>query len=249
ENVVDNKPKLGCGSIRTRLIQALRTNKLLVKSREKQKDLPTHETALSLREILLCSCIFYVYKRNRRLWDVLSAALAVIVVEYIGALMHSITQHNWITKPMKSTLQAKPKKKTMETQPALSTEEDSNMANEPSRTRDCHLTLLSSHPSLDLGETTYTHSCNETLVIWGAKTKFRLENHKVEKGYAQVLILERMKQQYWLNSSGMAHALVNVDPVRSTFFIGCQDSSIYAEQLRYSDYKNMERSIILSCLV
>lgn len=77
----------------------------------------------------------------------------------------------------------------------------------------------------------------------------KLENHKVEKGYAQVLILERMKQQYWLNSSGMAHALVNVDPVRSTFFIGCQDSSIYAEQLRYSDYKNMERSIILSCLV
>ncbi|CAN6930374.1 unnamed protein product [Brassica oleracea] len=161
-------------------------------------------------------------------------------------IIFKICDQNRITKPMKSTLQAKPKKKTMEGDstgvvllaflivkqrdfvinvPHRSTEEDSNMANEPSRTRDCHLTLLSSHPSLDL------------------------ENHKVRKGYCRGVDTGEDETAVAVNSNGMAHALVNVDPVRSTFFIGCQDSSIYAEQLRYSDYKNMERSIILSCLV
>ncbi|VYS60624.1 unnamed protein product [Arabidopsis thaliana] len=66
------------------------------------------------------------------------------------------------------------------------------------------------------------HTCNETFVIWGAKTKFRLENHEVDKGYAEVLIGED-EVAVAVSQSGTAHALVNVDPVRSTFFIGCQD--------------------------
>ncbi|CAH2063934.1 unnamed protein product [Thlaspi arvense] len=78
------------------------------------------------------------------------------------------------------------------------------------------------------------HTCNETFVIWGAKTKFRLENHKVEKGYAEVLIGED-EVAVAVSPSGTAHALINVDPLRSTFFIGCQDSSM--QNSSTSDYK------------
>ncbi|VVB05925.1 unnamed protein product [Arabis nemorensis] len=79
------------------------------------------------------------------------------------------------------------------------------------------------------------HTCNETFVIWGAKTKFRLENHKVEKGYAEVVIGED-EVAVAVSPSGTAHALVNVDPVRSTFFIGCQDSNM-PNNSSTSDYK------------
>ncbi|ESQ44399.1 hypothetical protein EUTSA_v10006232mg [Eutrema salsugineum] len=78
------------------------------------------------------------------------------------------------------------------------------------------------------------HACNETFVIWGAKTKFRLENHKVEKGYAEVLIGDD-EVAVAVSPSGTAHALVNVDPLRSTFFIGCQDSNM--QNSSNSDYK------------
>ncbi|KFK34919.1 hypothetical protein AALP_AA5G210600 [Arabis alpina] len=79
------------------------------------------------------------------------------------------------------------------------------------------------------------HTCNETFVIWGAKTKFRLENNKVEKGYAEVVIGEN-EVAVAVSPSGTAHALVNVDPVRSTFFIGCQDSNT-PNNSSTSDYK------------
>ncbi|CAA7060523.1 unnamed protein product [Microthlaspi erraticum] len=78
------------------------------------------------------------------------------------------------------------------------------------------------------------HTCNETFVIWGARTKFRLENPKVEKGYAEVVIGED-EVAVAVSPSGTAHALVNVDPVRSTFFIGCQDSTMHNSST--SDYK------------
>jgi hypothetical protein len=78
------------------------------------------------------------------------------------------------------------------------------------------------------------HTCNETFVIWGAKTKFRLENHEVDKGYAEVLIGED-EVAVAVSQSGTAHALVNVDPVRSTFFIGCQDHM--QNNSSTSDYK------------
>ncbi|KAF8102076.1 hypothetical protein N665_0201s0365 [Sinapis alba] len=79
------------------------------------------------------------------------------------------------------------------------------------------------------------HTCNETFVIWGAKTRFRLENHKVEKGYAEVLIGED-EVAVAVSPSGTAHAIINVDPVRSTFLIGCQDSS-NMHNSSTSDYK------------
>lgn len=67
------------------------------------------------------------------------------------------------------------------------------------------------------------HSCNETFVIWGAKTMFRLENNGVDKGYAEVTI-GAGEVGVAASPSGTAHALVNIDPSRTTFFLGCQDS-------------------------
>ncbi|KAH0723352.1 uncharacterized protein [Solanum tuberosum] len=69
------------------------------------------------------------------------------------------------------------------------------------------------------------HTCNETFVIWGAKTVFRVENDAVKKGYAEVII-GADEVAVAVSPLGTAHALVNVDPVRSTYFMGCQDSVI-----------------------
>ncbi|XP_004287211.1 PREDICTED: uncharacterized protein LOC101312662 [Fragaria vesca subsp. vesca] len=70
------------------------------------------------------------------------------------------------------------------------------------------------------------HSCNETFVIWGAETRFRLENSKVDdKGYAEVTI-GADEVAVAASRSGTAHAIINIDPVRTAYFIGCQDSVI-----------------------
>lgn len=66
----------------------------------------------------------------------------------------------------------------------------------------------------------------------------QLENHKVEKGFAEVIIGED-EVAVAVSPSGTAHALVNVDSVRSTFFIGCigcQDSDM-PNNSSTSDYK------------
>ncbi|XP_052176548.1 uncharacterized protein LOC127790862 [Diospyros lotus] len=68
-------------------------------------------------------------------------------------------------------------------------------------------------------------TCNETFLIWGAKTIFRLENKAVNRGYAEAT-LNADEVAVAASPHGTAHALVNVDPVRSTFFMGCQDSII-----------------------
>ncbi|KAJ4971570.1 hypothetical protein NE237_004669 [Protea cynaroides] len=68
------------------------------------------------------------------------------------------------------------------------------------------------------------YTCNETLVIWGAETKFRLENnHLVDKGFAEVTIGAE-EVAVAASPSGIAHAIVNVDLSRTTFFLGCQDN-------------------------
>ncbi|XP_050223936.1 uncharacterized protein LOC126673734 [Mercurialis annua] len=70
------------------------------------------------------------------------------------------------------------------------------------------------------------YSCNETFVIWGAKTLFRVENSQiVDKGYAEVTI-GADEVAVAASPRGTAHLLVNVDPFLTTFFIGCQDSLI-----------------------
>ncbi|KAJ7976500.1 RmlC-type cupin [Quillaja saponaria] len=70
------------------------------------------------------------------------------------------------------------------------------------------------------------YNCNETFVIWGAKTRFRLENAEVaDNGYAEVIISEG-EVAVATSPSGTAHALVNMDPVQTTYFIGCQDRII-----------------------
>ncbi|XP_048138139.1 uncharacterized protein LOC115731528 isoform X2 [Rhodamnia argentea] len=70
------------------------------------------------------------------------------------------------------------------------------------------------------------HTCNETFVIWGAKTKFRLESSELGgKTYAEVVVAAD-EVAVAASPSGTAHALVNIDPVHSTFFIGCQDGVI-----------------------
>lgn len=53
----------------------------------------------------------------------------------------------------------------------------------------------------------------------------QLENTLVEKGYAEVIV-GADEVAVAASPSGTAHALVNIDPLRSTFFMGCQDSSI-----------------------
>ncbi|XP_073132085.1 uncharacterized protein [Henckelia pumila] len=69
------------------------------------------------------------------------------------------------------------------------------------------------------------HTCNETFVIWGAKTVFRLENGAVSRGYSEVTIGAN-EVAVAASPSGTAHALVNIDNTQSTFFLGCQDSVI-----------------------
>ncbi|KAK6151403.1 hypothetical protein DH2020_014038 [Rehmannia glutinosa] len=69
------------------------------------------------------------------------------------------------------------------------------------------------------------HTCNETFVIWGAKTVFRLENKAMTKGYSETTV-GADEVAVAASSSGTAHALMNIDAVRSTFFLGCQDSVI-----------------------
>ncbi|KAI3822460.1 hypothetical protein L1987_10050 [Smallanthus sonchifolius] len=69
------------------------------------------------------------------------------------------------------------------------------------------------------------YTCNETFLIWGARTVFRLENDAVEKGYAQVTVAAD-EVAVAVSPLGRAHALVNVDSTRSTFIIGCQDRVI-----------------------
>ncbi|GMN67384.1 hypothetical protein TIFTF001_036449 [Ficus carica] len=53
------------------------------------------------------------------------------------------------------------------------------------------------------------YSCNETFVIWGAKTLFR-------RGYAEVII-GADEVAVAASPSGTAHAIVNMDPVRSKY--------------------------------
>lgn len=65
------------------------------------------------------------------------------------------------------------------------------------------------------------HTCNETFVIWGAKTVLRLENKELARGYTEVTV-GADEVAIAASPSGHAHALMNVD-TRSTFFVGCQD--------------------------
>ncbi|CAL5435447.1 unnamed protein product [Camellia sinensis] len=69
------------------------------------------------------------------------------------------------------------------------------------------------------------YTCNETFVIWGAKTIFRLENHAIDRGYVEVTI-GADEVAVATSPHGTAHALINVDPQQSTFFIVCQDKII-----------------------
>ncbi|XAR69509.1 UDP-2-acetamido-2,6-beta-L-arabino-hexul-4-ose reductase [Bertholletia excelsa] len=69
------------------------------------------------------------------------------------------------------------------------------------------------------------YACNETFLIWGAKTVFRLENSAVDGGYAEATV-NADEVAIAASPHGIAHALVNVDSVRSTFFMGCQDSVV-----------------------
>jgi len=79
------------------------------------------------------------------------------------------------------------------------------------------------------------HTCNETFVIWGAKTKFRLENADVkDKGYGEAIIAAD-EVGIVASTRSTAHALINMD-VQPTFFIGCQDTTIYPNSSN-TDYK------------
>nr|ADE77103.1 unknown [Picea sitchensis] len=66
-------------------------------------------------------------------------------------------------------------------------------------------------------------SCNETFIIWGAKTLFRFEDSGREKGYGEVLVGAE-DVVVATSPRGRAHALANVDHTHSTYFLGCQDA-------------------------
>lgn len=54
----------------------------------------------------------------------------------------------------------------------------------------------------------------------------QLENSKVVgKAYAEVVV-GADEVAVAASPSGTAHALVNLDPIRTTFFLGCQDSIV-----------------------
>ncbi|KAJ6408456.1 hypothetical protein OIU84_011717 [Salix udensis] len=68
------------------------------------------------------------------------------------------------------------------------------------------------------------HTCNETIVIWGAKTLFRLENNQiVDKGYAEVIV-SADEVAVAASPSGTAHAIVNMDRAHTAYILGCQDT-------------------------
>ncbi|XP_047318847.1 uncharacterized protein LOC124922161 [Impatiens glandulifera] len=69
------------------------------------------------------------------------------------------------------------------------------------------------------------YTCNETFIIWGAQTIFRLENNDVENGYAEVTI-GADEVAVATSPRGTAHAMKNIDPKLITFFVACQDSVI-----------------------
>ena len=54
----------------------------------------------------------------------------------------------------------------------------------------------------------------------------QLENSQVAgKGYAEVII-SADEVAVTASPSGTAHALVNMDPVKTAYFLGCQDSVV-----------------------
>ncbi|XP_028946618.1 uncharacterized protein LOC126594320 isoform X2 [Malus sylvestris] len=84
------------------------------------------------------------------------------------------------------------------------------------------------------------HSCNETFVIWGAETRFR-----VDEGYAEVTI-GADEVAVAASPSSTAHALINIDPVRTTYFIGCQDRIINynSSSTDFNVWKNLSISFL-----
>ena len=53
----------------------------------------------------------------------------------------------------------------------------------------------------------------------------QLENNQAAKGYAEAII-DADEIALAASPSGTAHAIVNVDPIRTTFLLGCQDSIV-----------------------
>lgn len=69
---------------------------------------------------------------------------------------------------------------------------------------------------------------NETFIVWGANTKFRVEDPLVPKGYVEMLI-EADEVAVMGGPAGRAHVLVNMDQYYITHFLGCQDALIDAK--------------------
>ena len=70
-------------------------------------------------------------------------------------------------------------------------------------------------------------SSSFTLLVKSQHTNvfLQLENNLVDKGYAEVIV-GADEVAVAASPSGKAHALVNLDALRSTFFLGCQDNII-----------------------
>jgi hypothetical protein len=53
----------------------------------------------------------------------------------------------------------------------------------------------------------------------------QLENNEAKEGYAEVII-GADEVALAASPSGTAHAIINMDPMRSTYLLGCQDSIV-----------------------
>ncbi|XP_051140388.1 uncharacterized protein LOC127257897 [Andrographis paniculata] len=69
------------------------------------------------------------------------------------------------------------------------------------------------------------HTSNETFLIWGANTVFRLENKAAKKGYSE-MVISADEVIVGASPRGTAHAMVNIDAERTTYFLGCQDNIV-----------------------
>lgn len=75
--------------------------------------------------------------------------------------------------------------------------------------------------------------------MFGACKNLQLENSRVDKGYAEVII-GADEVAVATSPSGTAHVIVNVDPLRSTFLLGCQDSIVnYNNSTDYNVWKDL----------
>eukprot|EP00243_Klebsormidium_subtile_P001444 TRINITY_DN12488_c0_g1_i2.p1 TRINITY_DN12488_c0_g1~~TRINITY_DN12488_c0_g1_i2.p1 ORF type:complete len:241 (-),score=1.84 TRINITY_DN12488_c0_g1_i2:390-1028(-) len=79
------------------------------------------------------------------------------------------------------------------------------------------------------------HTKNETFILWGARTKWRVENPESEHGYVEV-VLERDDVVVTVGRASIAHAVINIDTQLFTNLVSCTDG-LFDPKHPDTDYK------------